>query len=416
MTSLRLIRSILLILPIITFLNFNAQALTLQSVRTGEHPDKTRIVFDLDTKSQFKAFTLTSPNRLVLDLPLTRVSSRVSSYKDSTIDNIRVGKLGTNNSRVAIDLKKPAYILSAFTIPKQGNKSDRLVLDIQTAPSNQAAKEKSQGKVFGTLKTSATTFLTNPSPSPSTRPQPRTTTQHKPTPQYKKPTIVIDAGHGGQDPGAIGNHGTFEKKITLAVAKELQKQLLSSGKYNVELTRDSDKYIKLRKRVQIARKHKADLFISLHADSIDKKNVHGASLYTLSEKSSDAQTARLARNENKADLIADIDLSDEGEEVASILIDLAMRDTVNQSRFLANTMASSLKTEGIKTLDTAHRHAGFAVLKAPDIPSVLIEMGFMSNPKEEKMLTQPYYRKKIAGGIKAGIDNYFKKTQENLKL
>ena len=425
MRFIKSFKNLCLILAYLMTLSIQAQALTIKSVRTGVHPDKTRIVLDLDKQTQYNAFTLTAPNRLVVDLPTSNIAPNVETFKNTIISSVRLGKINETQSRLVMDLTNPSYILTAFPIAAQGAKSDRLVIDVKHTSSEQQAKSRSSGKSFGTLKTAATetntqqtienisrAYLTSPITAPQYTPPP----PQKPVQQqaYKKPTIVIDAGHGGQDPGAIGAHGTFEKKVTLAVAKELEKQLKATGRYNVHLTRSTDKYIKLRRRVQIAREHHADLFISLHADSIDKKNVRGASLYTISEKASDAQTAKLARNENKADLIADMDLSNEGEEVASILIDLAMRDTVNQSRFLANTMVTALSSNQIKTLETAHRHAGFAVLKAPDIPSVLIEMGFMSNSYEEKLLMQSSYRTKIATGIKKGIDNYFLKTRENL--
>lgn len=226
-----------------------------------------------------------------------------------------------------------------------------------------------------------------------------------------KPMIVIDPGHGGDDPGAIGANGAKEKTVTLAAAKELKEKLEKSGRYRVHLTRSGDKFIKLQDRVKIGRNQGADLFISLHADSIDKPGVSGASIYTLSNTASDAQTAKLAARENRADLIAGVDLSHEDKEVANILIDLAMRDTMNQSKFFANTVVK--QGQGIELLDKPHRYAGFAVLKAPDIPSVLIEMGFMSNKREVSQLSSPAYRAKIVNAVSGGIDAYFAKIQKN---
>ncbi len=228
-----------------------------------------------------------------------------------------------------------------------------------------------------------------------------------------KPMIVIDAGHGGDDPGAIGANGAKEKTVTLAAAKELKEKLESTGRYRVHLTRSTDKFIKLPDRVKIGRTQGADLFISLHADSIDKPGVSGASIYTLSNTASDAQTAKLAARENRADLIAGIDLSHEDKEVADILIDLTMRDTMNQSKFFANTVVKQAKSQGIKLLEKPHRFAGFAVLKAPDVPSVLIEMGFMSNRNEVSQLSSPAYRAKIVNAVAGGIDAYFAKVKKN---
>ena len=192
--------------------------------------------------------------------------------------------------------------------------------------------------------------------------------------------------------------------------------LESTGRYEVHLTRHNDTYLRLYKRVDFARNKKADLFISLHADSIGKSNVRGASIYTLSEKASDAQTARLAERENRADLIAGVDLSHEDEQVANILVDLAMRDTMNQSNFFAGTLLDRMRSSNIRILEKPLRHAGFAVLKAPDVPSVLIEIGFMSNKYEAEQLARPAYRDQIGRALVSGIDSNFEKIRRNQRL
>jgi N-acetylmuramoyl-L-alanine amidase len=228
----------------------------------------------------------------------------------------------------------------------------------------------------------------------------------------KKPVIVIDAGHGGVDPGALGANGVYEKQVTLNMARALKEELEKTGRYKVLLTRNKDAYLKLYKRVEFARANHADLFISLHADSIGKSNVRGASIYTLSEKASDEQTALLADRENRADLIAGMDLNTSDEQVATILVDLTMRDTMNQSKFFANKLVGHMEDGSIQMLDNPHRFAGFAVLKAPDIPSVLIEMGFMSNPREAEQMNKPEYRRTLARSLIKGIDGYFAKLQQ----
>ncbi|MBP9050367.1 MAG: N-acetylmuramoyl-L-alanine amidase, partial [Alphaproteobacteria bacterium] len=230
------------------------------------------------------------------------------------------------------------------------------------------------------------------------------------SPPREKPLVIIDPGHGGQDPGAIGATGIYEKTIVLAVGKELARQLENSGKYRVKMTRDSDIFIPLRQRVMIARKHKASLFLSLHADSIRNASITGASVYTLSDKASDAETEKLAERENKSDLIAGVDLTHQEEDVANILIDLAARDTMNQSRFLAKTVIDRLDDTGVKVVDRNHRSAGFAVLKAMDIPSILVEMGYLTNRTEVEKLSSPAHRQKIAKALKASIDRYFEKV------
>jgi N-acetylmuramoyl-L-alanine amidase len=221
----------------------------------------------------------------------------------------------------------------------------------------------------------------------------------------RKKVIVIDAGHGGKDSGAIGINKILEKNVTLTVAKKLKGQLEKQN-FKVILTRNSDLYIKLRKRVRVARDYKSDLFISLHADYHKNKKVHGVSVYTLSEKASDKEAEALARRENKEDLIDGLDLSVESKEVTNILIDLAQRETMNQSSYFVNFLLEELKHK-TKLLQRTHRFAGFAVLKAPDIPSVLIEMGYLSNRNDAKLLTNSIYHDKLVDGITKAIEKYF---------
>jgi len=221
-----------------------------------------------------------------------------------------------------------------------------------------------------------------------------------------KPVIVIDAGHGGQDPGTSGPGGSDEKDITLDYAKALRDRLMKSGRYQVVLTRDDDEYITLRGRVDIARKAQASLFISLHADSAPDA-VRGLSVYTVSEKASDAEAEALAARENKSDVLSGMDLSEERKDVADILISLAERETKNRSATLADVLVTSLDGK-VHLLSNSHRFAGFAVLKAPDIPSVLVEIGFLSHPKEEKLIRSKTYRDKVTAGIAAGVDRYFR--------
>jgi len=221
-----------------------------------------------------------------------------------------------------------------------------------------------------------------------------------------KPMIVIDAGHGGVDPGALGN-GVMEKNITLSVALALKKELLASGRYRVMLTRDSDIYIPLRDRFKIARDNSADLFISLHADSHNDPFMRGASVYTLSETASDAEAADLANQENKSDIIAGVDLSKQSGMVTDILIDLAQRDTINQSNTFATSLVTELKDDTLMLEHSPHRSAGFAVLKAPDVPSVLIEMGYVSSDKDEALLTNKQHQGRLAKAIHRAIDDFF---------
>jgi N-acetylmuramoyl-L-alanine amidase len=223
------------------------------------------------------------------------------------------------------------------------------------------------------------------------------------------PLVYIDPGHGGPDPGTIGHSGSYEKNVTLAVARELERELLATGRYRVKLTRESDVFVALRERFEMARIDHADIFISLHADSSFVGDPRGLSVYTLSETSSDAEAAALAAKENKADLIAGVDLTKQSTAVTSILIDLAQRETKNQSAHFAELLVNELARVTM-LLPNTHRFAGFAVLKAPDIASVLIEMGYLSNVQDEALLLSAAHRAKLAGAMLRAIDGYFAVT------
>lgn len=236
-------------------------------------------------------------------------------------------------------------------------------------------------------------------------PVPKPGSPAAPAPPKAKPLVVIDPGHGGIDPGAIGN-GTMEKSITLAVAKALKKELEATGRFRAVLTRDNDVYLPLRDRFRVARENGAELFISLHADAHANSKTRGASVYTLSEKASDAEAAALAAKENKSDVIAGVDLTNESKVVSGILIDLAQRETINLSARFAKILVNSLKKDTLM-LGNSHRFAGFAVLKAPDVPSVLLEMGYISSDEDQQLLTSKKHQKKLARAIAAAIADFF---------
>jgi len=218
--------------------------------------------------------------------------------------------------------------------------------------------------------------------------------------------IVIDPGHGGIDPGCIGYSGVYEKEISFSTANEIARMLESTKRYKVVLTRDEDEFVALQDRVARARAAEGDLFLSIHADAIPDEQVRGASVFTLSEKASDAASAALAARENQADVVAGINLATQTREVSDILLDLARRQTNNLSIGLAQELVSKLGSE-VRMLDHSHRSAGFAVLKAPDIPSALVELGCLSNRDEDRMLRTPAYRKKLATGIVQSVEAYY---------
>jgi len=227
-----------------------------------------------------------------------------------------------------------------------------------------------------------------------------------------KPIVVIDPGHGGVDPGATSLTGAYEKNIVLALAREVKAQLDKDNKVKCLLTRDRDVFIPLRERVAIGRAANADLFMSLHADTVADPDIRGLSVYTLSQNSSDAEAQALADKENKADIVAGIDLSNESPEVTNILIDLVQRESMNLSAVVANHIIQEVQRETRQLLQNTHRFAGFAVLKAPDVPSVLVETGYLSNQMDEQMLRRPEYRAKLATALARAIEQYFAQTQK----
>ncbi len=393
-------------LAIIIFSVSTVQAFEIENIRLGKHPDKIRMVLDISEVNDFRAFVLQNPYRMVIDFP--KFSWKINSIENAinaNIKNIRQGKLTPDISRIVFDLEKPINIQSAFLLPKSGDKKDRLVIDYKIT--NAKEFQKNRSTIFGTLKVDKQKPIINELSSNSL-PTPPANSDRPTALKFKKPLIIIDPGHGGQDPGTIGKYNIYEKNIVLSLAKELKKQLLATGRYRVLLTREKDVFIRLKNRVKFARKHEGDLFISLHVNSNKNPKARGVSIYTLSKKASDAQTAKLAEKENQADLMAGVDFNVEDEQVAFILSDFLINDTMNQSKYFANKLVSNIKKSNMATLHNPHRYANFAVLKAPDIPSILIETGFASNKKEIKLLTKPAYKRKLSKAIIYSIDSYFK--------
>ncbi len=408
----------------------HARAATVENLRIGVHGDTVRMVLDLDAALPYRAFIMQSPDRLAVDLPsFDWHVGKIARPAGSGVANVRQGALTAGVSRVVVDLDRPAAIKSAFVIKGQ-NGGSRLVIDFA-----RAAEPGTQ--VFGTLKEEAPAAASAPPPqaqpsAPSVPAQPifrpharaddddreppvraaarKPPRDNAPPPVIagEKPLIVIDPGHGGVDPGSLGVNGLFEKNVTIGMARALKAQLEATGRYRVLMTRDGDTYLRLSERVAFARTHHASLFVSLHADSISRSGVTGASIYTLSDKASDEQTAKLAARENRADMIGGLNMDGQDDQVANILVDLVMRDNMNQSKFFANSVVEKMRGDGINLLENTQRSAGFAVLKAPDIPSVLIELGFMTNARESAMLMSPAYRQKVADALVSGIDSYFR--------
>ncbi len=376
----------------------SAQATVITAIRTGENAATTRVVLDLSAKPEWNLFLLEDPFRIVVDLADTgwALEGRPDPPR-GLVRDLRFGQFRANTGRLVMDADQPVVAHRVFALPPQAGQQWRLVIDLRAADDAAfaaARKESAAAKPKEEVQQAAF-WPSGVPPLPPRRPG-------------AARVVVIDPGHGGVDPGAIGAGGTQEKEIVLRVGLALREALRARGGYRVIMTRDGDRFVRLSDRVRIARRANADLFVSLHADAAAGRTARGAGVYTLSEKSSDREAAALARRENRSDIIAGVDLSDEADDVTSILIDLAQRETMNQSATLAQTVIVELG-ERVTMRTNPHRFAGFRVLKAPDVPSVLVEIGFLTNRQEEAQLNSARTRRQIAEGLAAAIDAYFRR-------
>jgi N-acetylmuramoyl-L-alanine amidase len=353
---------------------------TLTGIRVSQSADDhTRVVFDLSGNFEHRLFTLADPHRIVIDLNDTRKS-----------EAIEIGRLNTN-------------LMSGLRSASKSNGRLRVVLDLRAKVRPRSFELKPDGKSGHRLVVDL--HATNLSPTPI-----KTSKQER-TRAKKQFVIALDPGHGGRDPGAIGKKGTREKDIALAVAKKMKTLINRTPGYRAVLTRDGDRYITLRNRVKKARQAEADIFISIHADSFHKSNVKGASVYALSLSGASSEAARwIARKENSSDLIGGISLDDKDDLIASVLLDLSQTATIQDSLELGSDVLSHIgKVSRLNNRKV--QQAGFAVLKAPDMPSILIETAFLSNPTEEKKLRSPKHQHKLAKAVFSGIRNHLKNRQ-----
>ncbi|MGB0921538.1 MAG: N-acetylmuramoyl-L-alanine amidase [Alphaproteobacteria bacterium] len=378
-----------------------AETPTVSGLRLGQTGDATRFVFDSTTPLSPTIFTLDDPFRVVIDLPEVKFDVPTGTGRQSKglIQGFRFGLFRTGLSRVVLDVSGPVKIARKFVLPPTADKpGSRLVIDLAKTDLQEFRENSGwpqSSRPTATAPTDPGQTSAYQGPQPNLRPQP-----------VIKPIVVIDPGHGGVDPGAHGRRtGKEEKDIVLDVAKRVRNHLQRGNKVEPRLTRDRDIFIKLPDRVRRARAMNGDLFVSIHADAAENPKARGAGVYTLSEKSSDREAAALARRENRADMIAGVDLSGESNEVTSILIDLTQRETMNSSVLFAQMLTKSL-AKAAPLRSNTHRFAGFRVLKAPDIPSVLIELGFLTNREEENRLVQPAQREKLAIAIARAIEDY----------
>ena len=371
-----------------------AKAAIAQDARVAGDHERTRFIADLSKKVDVHVFALASPYRVIVDAPDVdfQMPEGIGKEKRGLITAYRYGLFAPGKSRIVIDVGGPFLIDKAFVLEPRDDQPARLVVDL--VPTDE---KTFQAKLKEAKPAEEASAAPPPLPEPPVR-----------APDAK-PVIVLDPGHGGIDPGTSSADGVTEKDVVLAFAKSLKAKLEATGRYEVYLTREDDTFLPLRERVEFAQKKGAGLFLSIHADYFPEQTekATGATVYTLSEQASDEEAKELATKENFSDAIAGVALpSDSDEVVANILIDLAQRETQNRStvfaRSIVGELAGNLHTHKM-------RSAGFRVLKAPDIPSVLIEIGFLSNPDDEKHLVSDAWRDRISVSLVDAIDGYFAK-------
>ncbi|MBO0129515.1 N-acetylmuramoyl-L-alanine amidase [Agrobacterium burrii] len=358
---------------------------------------RTRIVLDFAEEPEFDVHYLDSPARIVVDFPAVNFAFPASDLKPTGLfSDIRFGSMGQNSARIVLTAKKPVQVTVAETKKGEDGAAFRFVLDTEIT---------TKAKFAELVKTQQWQL-----------PAPVTTAAITPTDKTSRQAefvIAVDAGHGGIDAGATGGAtGTEEKVITLTFAKELVERLNREAGIKAFLTRDSDTFLALSERVTIARQNNANLFISLHADTLKQKGIRGATVYTLSDRASDRQAQELAERENKSDQIAGVAASTEPPEVADILLDFTRRETQAFSVTLAENIVSSFEGQ-VGLINNPHRYAGFMVLRAHDVPSVLLELGFLSNPEDEKLLLNAEWRKKVADTLATAVGRYRAKAVAN---
>ena len=379
----RQLLNLLLASPLFT-LPFAAHATQISNARLWRSDEKLRLVFDLSGPVQYKTFTLSAPERLIIDLSGAGLSGDFSqlALKNSGITSIRSGHFGKGDTRIVLDLAAPMQ-LNSFLLPPQDGQGHRLVLDLTSA--TQAPRQM------------------------AAEPKPLVDKAHP----KRDIIVVVDPGHGGKDPGAVGSKGQREKDVVLSIAQLLAKRLKREKGFDVKLVRNDDFFVPLRKRVEIAHKHNADMFISVHADAAPRVTASGASVYALSEGGATSATARfMAQRENGADLLGAtrlLNLKDKDPMLAGVILDMSMNATIASSLQLGNSILGSL--EGITSLHQRRvEQAGFAVLKSPDVPSILVETGFISNARDSARLVTARHQQAVADGLFEGLKKYFQKN------
>jgi N-acetylmuramoyl-L-alanine amidase len=362
-------------------------AVTAEEFKLAGDETRMRFVIQFDTEPDPKWFLLRGPHRFVIDLPDTGFAIDAADLKPrGLISGVRFGNIEAGVSRMILTARGPFEVERVDVLANESSPGYRMVADIVAS---------SETAFDAALAIQAETTGSTAAPKTDRVGQPAAR-------EGKRFTVVLDPGHGGIDGGAEGVNGTVEKSVTLAFAQELKAALLQSGAYDVYMTRETDVFLRLDERVRIARSHEADLLISIHADTIRLKNIRGATVYTVSDKASDAEAEATADRENLSDQLAGIEIVEENQQVADILVDLIRRETHSFSLRFARSLVGELSSS-IEMINNPHRSAGFRVLKAPDVPSVLVELGYLSNPKDEEQLLNQEWRRKAIGSISSAV-------------
>lgn len=350
-----------------------AVAAEVEGLRIAERERATRLVITLDAPAEHRIFTLTQPDRVVIDIPGSRLATDRLPRGRGIIRGIRHGVRNRRDLRIVLDLKAPAKPRSFLLPEKEGRSGQRLVVDL--VPASRARQPvKSVEEV-------------------DARP--------------RDLIVAVDPGHGGKDPGARGRRGTREKDVVLAIARELARLIDAEPGMRAVMTRRDDRFLRLRDRIRIAHRHRADLFVSIHADAFRDRRVRGSSVFVLSRRGASSEMARLlARHENAADLVGGVSLADKDDVLRSVLLDLSQAASIEASTEVASSVLRELSRIG-KVHKRSVQRAGFVVLKSPDIPSILVETAFISNPDEERKLRDPRHQKRLARAILRGIRRYF---------
>lgn len=400
-------RAVTLAIALITLFFFNIPGSGLISGAEAAMPEvigarvagdesRTRFVLDMDTQVTPSISGLAKPYRLILDLPEVKFSlpDDTGMSGRGMVEDWRYGLFAAGKSRIVMDLSGPVRVDKTFFLPAVDDQPARLVVDLVRSTPEQfdAFIQETRGA--------------GPAKDKNSAPK---TDRMKAKKAREKPLIVLDPGHGGIDNGATGVGGTLEKAIVLDFASLLKSKLEETGLYEVRLTREDDTFVSLSRRVEIGHELEADLFISIHADSVrrGRKFARGATVYTLSDKASDQLSEELAEVENMSDVIAGVELDDEPTDVTDILLDLARRETRSFSSYFAKTLVSELKS-AVRLINNPHRSAGFRVLKAHDVPSVLVELGYLSNEHDEKLLVTEEWRERMANAMNEAIHGFFR--------